>query len=367
MHAAVLHTLGKPPRFESFPDPVAEPDEAIVHVRAASLKPIDRLMASGGHYASPREFPVVCGVDGIGVLDDGTRVFFGGPRRPYGAMAERTVVARSRCWPVPESLDDATAAALLNPALSSWLPLVWRAQLAAGETVLILGATGIAGKLAVRVAKLLGTGRVVAAGRNEQALSTLGGLGADAVIHLDASDQEVTQAFAREAGNKGYDVIVDYLWGHPTELLLAALTRAEFSMKAAGPRLIPIGESAGPAISLPAAALRSAGLAILGGGFPPMNILLDAYNQLKRSDHQWEDPGHARQYRVPAFEHYRAHGDRTAPARRLQSPGDCARAGSKPLEHLTRTRAQLGHQGLPGRVGPGDVEDPTPPTRPALG
>src|ERR1022692_3725998 len=100
MHAAVLHTLGKPPRFESFPDPVAEPDEAIVHVRAASLKPIDRLMASGGHYASPREFPVVCGVDGIGVLDDGTRVFFGGPRRPYGAMAERTVVARSRCWPV---------------------------------------------------------------------------------------------------------------------------------------------------------------------------------------------------------------------------------------------------------------------------
>src|ERR1022692_521363 len=279
MHAAVLHTLGKPPRFESFPDPVAEPDEAIVHVRAASLKPIDRLMASGGHYASPREFPVVCGVDGIGVLDDGTRVFFGGPRRPYGAMAERTVVARSRCWPVPESLDDATAAALLNPALSSWLPLVWRAQLAAGETVLILGATGIAGKLAVRVAKLLGAGRVVAAGRNEQALSTLGGLGADAVIHLDASDQEVTQAFAREAGNKGYDVIVDYLWGHPTELLLAALTRAEFSMKAAGPRLIPIGESAGPAISLPAAALRSAGLAILGGGFPPMNILLDAYNQ----------------------------------------------------------------------------------------
>src|ERR1039458_745367 len=74
MHAAVLHTLGKPPRFESFPDPVAEPDEAIVHVRAASLKPIDRLMASGGHYASPREFPVVCGVDGIGVLDDGVDV-----------------------------------------------------------------------------------------------------------------------------------------------------------------------------------------------------------------------------------------------------------------------------------------------------
>jgi len=279
MHAAVLHTLGKPPRYETFADPVPGPDEAMVHVRAASLKPIDRLMAGGRHYASPRELPVVCGVDGVGVLDDGTRVFFGGPRRPYGAMAERTVVARARCWPVPEGLDDATAAALPNPALSSWLPLVWRAQLAAGETVLVLGATGIAGKLAVRIAKLLGAGRVVAAGRNEQVLGTLRELGADAVIRLEGSDQQVTQAFAREAGDKGYDVILNYLWGHPTELLLAALTGAEFSMKSAGPRMIPIGESAGPAISLPGAALRSAGLAILGGGFPPMNILMDGYNQ----------------------------------------------------------------------------------------
>ena len=279
MHAALLHTLGKPPRYETFPDPVPGPDEAIVHVRGASLKPVDRMMAGGTHYASPRALPVICGVDGVGVLDDGTRVFFGGARPPYGAMAERTVVARARCWPVPEGVDDAMASALPNAALSSWLPLVWRAQLAAGETVLVLGATGIAGKLAIQIAKLLGAGRVVAAGRNAQMLGTLSSLGADAVIHLEAPDAEVKQAFAREAGQHGYDVIVDYLWGHPTELLLASLTRAEFSMRASGPRLIPIGESAGPAISLPAAALRSAGLAILGGGFPPMNILMDAYHQ----------------------------------------------------------------------------------------
>jgi len=279
MQAAVLHTPDQPPRYEPFPEPVPGPGEAIVQVRAASLKPIERMMAGGTHYASPREFPVACGVDGVGILDDGTRVFFGGPRRPYGAMAERTVVARARCWPVPEGLDDATAAALPNPALSSWLPLRWRAQLAADETVLVLGATGIAGKRAIQIAKFLGAGRVVAAGRNEQVLSTLHDLGADAVIHLEGPDPEVTQAFAREAGDHGYDVIVDYLWGRPTELLLAALTHADFSTKAAGPRLIPIGESAGPAISLPAAALRSAGLAILGGGFPPLNILMEAYHQ----------------------------------------------------------------------------------------
>jgi NADPH:quinone reductase-like Zn-dependent oxidoreductase len=280
MQAAILRTFTNPPRCESFPDPVPTPDEAGVRVLAASLKPVDRQMATGEHYASPRELPVVCGVDGVGVLDDGARVFFAGSRRPYGAMAERTVVARARCWPVPAGLDDATAAALPNPALSSWLPLAWRAKLAPGETVLILGATGTAGKLAIQIAKILGAGRVVAAGRNAQVLRTLPSLGADALIHLEQSGPEVVAAFAREAGSRGYDVIVDYLWGHPTELLLAALTGSGFSMKPAGPRLIPVGESAGPAISLPAAVLRSAGLAILGGGFPPMDMLMDTFHQL---------------------------------------------------------------------------------------
>jgi NADPH:quinone reductase-like Zn-dependent oxidoreductase len=277
--AAVLHALGEPPFYEEFPEPVAGEGEAIVHVLAASLKPVDRLVAAGTHYASPRELPVVCGIDGVGQLDDGTRVFFGGPRRPYGAMAERTVVARARCWPVRAGLDDATAAALPNPALSSWLPLVWTAKLAPGETVLILGATGIAGRLAAQIAKLLGAGRVVAAGRNPAVLRTLPELGADAVIHLTGEDADITQAFTQEAGDKGYDVIVDYVWGRPTELLLATLTRGEFSMRPAGPRLIPVGESAGPAISLPAAVLRSAALSILGGGFPPFHKLMEAFQQ----------------------------------------------------------------------------------------
>src|SRR5260370_35875667 len=143
----------------------------------------------------------------------GTRVFFAGARSPYGAMAQRTVVLRSRCFPVPVSVDDATAAALPNPGVSAWLSLTWRGKLAPNETVLILGATGVTGRLAVQIAKLLGAGRVVAAGRNETVLSTLHELGADTTIRLGVPDSDLVEAFAREAGETGYDVIIDYLWG----------------------------------------------------------------------------------------------------------------------------------------------------------
>src|SRR5262245_52766681 len=218
MKAAVLHAFGKPPRFEEFPDPEASQGEVIVHVKAASLKNIDRMMANGSHYDSYTELPVVCGIDGVGVLNDGTRVFCGGSRRPYGMFAERSVVPRTWCVLIPDGVDDVTAAALPNPALSSWLPLVWRAHLKHGETVLILGATGVAGKLALQIAKHLGAGRVVAAGRNEHVLETLPDLGADASIALDQPDQELTAAFIREASHKRFDIILDYLWGHPTEV-----------------------------------------------------------------------------------------------------------------------------------------------------
>jgi len=222
--AAVLHTLGKSPRCEDFPDPRPGPDEVRVRVKAASLKNIDKAMASGSHYDSHRELPVVCGIDGVGVLDDETRVYCGGSRPPYGMMAEQTVVSRAWCLPIPDGVDDVTAAALPNPALSSWLPLVWRARLQPGETVLVLGATGVAGKLALQIARHLGAGRVVAAGRNEHVLKTLPDLGADAIIALDQRDQELTAAFLREASHKRFDIILDYLWGHPTEVLLEALT-----------------------------------------------------------------------------------------------------------------------------------------------
>ncbi len=282
MKAAVLHALGKPPRFEDFPDPQPRPDEVKVRVKAASLKNVDKAMASGSHYDSHSKLPVVCGIDGVGILDDGTRVYCGGPRPPYGMMAEHTVVPRAWCLPIPDDVDDVSAAALPNPALSSWLPLVWRARLKPGESVLILGATGVAGKLAIQIAKHLGAGRVVAAGRNEQVLETLLDLGADAIIALDQPDQQLTAAFAREASHKSYDIILDYLWGHPTEVLLDALTGHDLKAEPSGIRLVEIGEMAGPTISLSAAALRSSGLELYGsgGGSIPHTAIFDTFPQV---------------------------------------------------------------------------------------
>jgi NADPH:quinone reductase-like Zn-dependent oxidoreductase len=281
MKAAVLYELGKPPRFEDFAEPEAGNNEAIVRVRASSLKAVDRQLAAGTHFASPRDLPVICGTDGVGHLAAGTRVFFGGPRRPFGAMAQRTVVPAAFCFPVPEGLDDATAAAIPNPGVSAFLTLSQRAQLAKGEKVLILGATGVTGKLAVQIAKLLGAGRVIACGRNPQALERLRELGADTTIQLHQAEDDLKKCFAREAGDAGFDVVIDYVWGRPTELLLAAITRPEFAPVNSETRLVQVGESAGPTISLPAAVLRSTALTILGtAGIPPRDVLVAAMQRI---------------------------------------------------------------------------------------
>lgn len=281
MKAAVLHKLGTEPQYEDFGEPVAQDGEVLLRVRAASLKSVEKQMAAGSHYASPKELPVVCGVDGVGRLEDGSRVFFGGPRKPFGAMAERTVAPRAFCFPVPDALDDATAAALPNPAISAYLVLTHNARMASGETVLILGATGITGKLAVQIARLLGACRIVGAGRNREALSKLLELGADATIQLDQPDDELKKSFAREAGKDGFSVVIDYVWGKPTEAFLAAMTQSEIAAIDVETRLIQVGESAAPTISLPAAVLRSRALTIRGtAGIPPRDALANAMKQV---------------------------------------------------------------------------------------
>ena len=284
MNAAVLYALGETPRAAQFPDPVPADGELLIQVKAAALKPVDKQLASGSHYgAGSRPLPGICGIDGVGVGEDGVRVFFLMPRPPFGAMAERTVVSPKFCFPIPDEVDDSTAAAIFNPGLSAWASLAWRAQLAADETVLILGATGVTGKLAIQIAKILGAKRVIAAGRNEQVLDTLPSLGADATIRLDDSREAMIEKFANVSGEGAIDVVLDYLWGAPTEALLAAITRKDLKAASGRTRLVQVGESAGATISLAAATLRSSRLEILGAGTgsaAPLEKWADARREL---------------------------------------------------------------------------------------
>jgi NADPH:quinone reductase-like Zn-dependent oxidoreductase len=195
-------------------------------------------------------------------------VTFGGLRPPHGAMAELAVAPgehRMFFAPVPDGVDAATAAALPAAALTSLLPLKYGAKLQPGDTVLINGATGVAGKLAVQISKLLGAGRVVGTGRSPTSLSTLTSLGADEVIDLTAPDTEIAQAFTEKAGD-GFDVVLDFLWGHPTELLLKTLVPKEAGFARHKTRLIQAGESAGSTVALAADMLRTSGLEITGVG-----------------------------------------------------------------------------------------------------
>jgi len=269
MKAAVLHTFGEAPRYEDFPDPTPEKDEILVQVKAVALENIDKALAKGTHYASHHflpKLPAIVGSDGIAMRDDGQLVGFGGVRPPYGTMAEKAVFPDMYQVPIPDGVDAAIAATVPASALTSLFPLKCGAKLQPDETVLINGATGFTGKLAIQVARLLGAKRVIGTGRNAVVLQSLHELGADDVIDLKQSDENVIEAFKQEAKISGNQVILDFLWGHPTELLIEALIPRELSFAKNSVRLVQIGEMAGPKISLAASALRTSGLEILGAG-----------------------------------------------------------------------------------------------------
>ena len=268
MKAAILDELGRMPRYGNFAEPHTGPSETLVDVAAAAIKPLDHAIAAGIHYSSPKVTPVICGTDGVGRDPSGALVYFTVLRRPFGAMAERAPAS----WtvPVPEGLDPAVAAAVVNPALAAWLPLRWRGRMQVGETVMVLGATGAAGRMAVRAARLFGAGRVVAAGRRKEVLA---GLDVDARIDLTLPDVELAEALAVEVA-RGLDVIVDYIWGRPVEMLLPALVKNDLSAAAGvgAVRLVSVGEMAGRTIALPSGVMRGSRLEIIGSGsanFPP--------------------------------------------------------------------------------------------------
>ncbi len=308
MKAAVLHKFGKNPRYEDFPDPTPQEGEIFVQVKAIPLENFDRAQARGSHYSS-RQFlpklPAIIGTDGIGALDDGTLIGFGGMRPPYGSMAELVAIPSTHRVPIPEGVDAATAAAIPGSALTALFPLKWGVKLQPDETVLINGATGFAGKLAVQVATLIGAKRVVATGRHEASLRSLSSLGADALIDLKQSDAKVTEAFKREAGESGYHVILDFLWGRPTELLVASVVPEKLSFAQHNLRLVQIGEAAGPRISLPADALRTSGLQITGAG---AGLTIEAITEGTSQVWEWIKAGklHAEIERVPLKEVERA-------------------------------------------------------------
>ncbi len=266
MNAAVVSSYDAAPRFGAFEEPVAGEGEVLVNVSAAGLHPIVKSLANGSHYGSTGVFPFVPGVDGVGRLADGRRVLFGAVRSPFGTFAERSVASGAMCLELPDGLEDAVAAGLANPAMSSWAALRARAKFVAGESVLILGATGVAGQLAVQIARRLGAKRVVAAGRNPAALERLKALGVDAVISLEQEKAALVEAFRAEIAG-GVDVVLDYLWGAPAESVLAAIAKKGLSHSSARIRFVQVGNSAGATITLAGATLRSSGLELLGSGF----------------------------------------------------------------------------------------------------
>jgi len=268
MNAAVVSAPGALPRYGSFTDPLPAEGEKLITVAAAGLHPVVKSLVSGTHYGTTGEFPFVPGIDGVGRLEDGKRVYFGVARKPFGTFAERAAAAEVMCLPLPDGISDETAAGIANPAMSSWVALTLRAKFVAGESVLILGATGVAGQLAVQIAKRLGARRVIAAGRNPQALEKLRGLGADGTISLDQDRPALVAAFRREWTESGVDIVLDYLWGQPAESVLEAISqKGGLKIAVSRIRFIQIGSSAGPIISLPADVLRSSQLELIGSGF----------------------------------------------------------------------------------------------------
>jgi NADPH:quinone reductase-like Zn-dependent oxidoreductase len=285
MKAAVVHDFNRPPRYDDFALPVAQDGETLVKVRAAALSQLVKSQAAGKHYSSGKTLPLVPGVDGVGTLPDGSRVYFAFPRMPFGAMAETCAVAVSHCVPVPDEIDDVTAAAIGNPGMSSWAALTQRAAFKPGENVLINGATGISGRLAIQIARHLGAGRIVATGRSASSLKGLDALGADAVIPLDAPADALTDTLRAAIREHRIDVILDYLWGPSTQSLLAAVTGHGGEEAEPRIRFVQIGSIAGSVISFPAAALRSSGLEIMGSGLGSLSnaALLSAIGGLLKA------------------------------------------------------------------------------------
>jgi NADPH2:quinone reductase len=254
MRAAVLTELGATPEVADFREPEAGDGQVVVDVLAGGLNPIDIRTSSGVLKDRVPPLPSVVGSEGVGRTADGARVYFARSVRPWGSIAERTVTEASGLVEVPEGVADAQALAFGIAGTAAWNALSRRGQLQPGEKVLVLGASGVVGSVAVQAAKLMGASHVSAAARSADGLARAASLGADATVSL-AGDGDLTQAFIDAAGGH-VDLVIDPLWGAPSSAALEAL--------APRGRLVQLGQSAGAEATFSPVRLRFQELSILG-------------------------------------------------------------------------------------------------------
>lgn len=265
MKAAILQQFGKAPQYGDFPDPVPGNEQQIVMtVKAASIKQLDKAKASGNHYTSNASLPAVVGFDGAGVLDDGTRVYAMGLT---GMLAEKALIDKDKWVPLPDNIDFKLAAALPNMLLGSDMALLYRGGIKRGDVILINGATGVTGMVATQVARLHGASKVIVTGRNPDSLRQLKELGADETISLKQDDELFVSQLTAIQNATPIDIVLDYIWGHPIELILSALGGASVVHPV---KIVSVGEMAGATIALSGSSLRSHPIEILGSGFGSM-------------------------------------------------------------------------------------------------
>jgi NADPH:quinone reductase-like Zn-dependent oxidoreductase len=264
MKAAVIYQKGELPHYTDMPEPIAQnDDEILVTVKAVAIKHFDKGRAAGTHYSSeaPKENGRVIGGDGVCLLPDGTRVYGMGIS---GMLAEKAIIHKDRIVKIPDALDDAVAAALPNAIIGAAMGLKFKADIKPGDVVLINGATGFTGRIAVQIAKHYGAKKVIVTGRNQESLDELLTLGADETISILQDDESFKARLITIHAQAPIDIIIDYLWGHTAEMILACLKGdGSFTNKT---HYVSVGSMAGDMIQLSAANLRSVNLQLSGSG-----------------------------------------------------------------------------------------------------
>ncbi|MET3025904.1 zinc-binding alcohol dehydrogenase family protein [Flavobacterium sp. UW10123] len=264
MKAAVVYKKGESPKYAEFEEPIASNEnEILVSVKAVAITNLDKGIASGDHYSSEKENQngFIVGSDGIGTLENGTRVY---ARGISGTIAEKALVEKNRMVALPDGIDDATAAAMPNAVAGSAMALRFRAGIKSGETVLINGATGFTGQMAVQIAKHYGAKNIIVTGRNEKALKSLLELGADEILSLKQDDESFVSQLREIHKNTPIDIVIDYLWGHSAELIFSILKgNGNFTHRT---RYVSVGSMSGDTIQLSAQILRSVDLQLSGSG-----------------------------------------------------------------------------------------------------